>query len=344
MKFLLSLALIVVLASARGKGPRGGMDLFRPVPDCTAEKTEEQVAKMEKELDRLRMVVQDVCELETEEAEADVGTQSVGGRGKQKRGRKGGRKELEELVTEDRCVTAKEDLESVVQEISAELDPCTTQYTADTLVEKQTEMCTESESSSESSEDEEAKEKRKPSVCDMSEEDLRAAYLAFFNAEGAAVNRFEFDAGVSKMKLMAGLDAHHKENCVKEEEETVVEETETVEDAEEVVAEDDQEEEEPTLETLARRLLKGRRGGHKGRGKSEEPKELPASMQLVADFKEQCTEVSYETVNSLVTDVQEAMEAEKAAREAEESSRGRSRGGRGKPRGRGRKGGKPRRF
>lgn len=340
MKFLLSLALIVVLASAhKGKGGRG-MDLFKPLPDCAAEKTEEQVAMMEEKLARLSETVKMVCEAQTEEdEEADVGTQSVRGKGKGKGGKRGpkGSKEVMELLTAERCAAAAEDLDAVVAEVHAALDPCQQQLSVENLVEKVQSMCTESDSVSEEDEeavvetlskrkgdkgkDREGEEKSNP-LCEL--EDVAALYKSFFNENGEAVNAFEFEQGMNKLKLMTGLDAAHKENCVEEEKDEVVEEEkdEVVEEEKDEVVEEEKDEvvdEEPATEGLLRRLLKGKRGGKRGEKSSEEKeeKELPASMQLVADFKNSCTVVDTDSVNALVDAVQEAMAVEKAEREAE---------------------------
>merc|ERR1711972_732388 len=119
----------------------------------------------------------------------------MGGKGKGKGGKRGPKapREVMELLTEERCAAAAEDLAAVVAEVHAALDPCQQQLTVDNLKEKVASMCTESEDEAVVETLKERKggkgkgrgEKRDNPLCDV--EDLETAYTDFFNSNGDAV-------------------------------------------------------------------------------------------------------------------------------------------------------------
>lgn len=413
MKFLLSLALLLVLASAHYES------MFRPVPSCDGEKTEKHLEKQEMSLEKLRKVVPMVCEKQTEddasiksveEADSSDDSSDEEGEGEEKKMRKrqkGGKDkgrfdEVTEFLTAEKCVEAATDLEAVVQELQASLDPCAESITLEDMLERVSKRCSEEEKVEEESEQEEElsvepepfmqkmgkgkgkgkgprkEKKERPTVCDMSDDEIKTMWANFFNADGGAVNKFEYDLGTRKMKVMNHLESSYAESCVKEVED---EETEALpeglfrrllrgrggkrskggkqsrggderrkpskegkgqgsrkggdDNAERrKPSKGEDERREPSKEGKGQNdekrepSTKGRKPSKEGKGKDENrpgkgddekrpEKEMSEAMKLVAEFKEGCTEVTSESVNSLFAKVQEVMKLEKTEREAE---------------------------
>lgn len=297
MKFLLCLTLIVVLASARGA--RGGYEsMFKPARGCDAEKADD---KIEEKLALLREAIPEICaEVTAEDAAVEIlsvsdesslsdGSEETAEKetkkeGKhEKRGGKRAPREVVDFLTVEKCAEAEGDLEEVVQELVASLDPCQENMTVKNLTDGFQKMCEKKDSEDN---------------CEDVAADAESAWANFFNAD--LVNKHEFDLGVRKMKVMKDMERACSDD--EEKEFTPVEES---------------------LRRLLRGKSGGRGNkGTKGEKpekeeNSEKPeRELSAAMTLVAEFKEVC-DVTPESVNELFDAVQKATAEEKEAREAE---------------------------
>lgn len=333
MKFLLSLALILVVALAH-RGP-GGM--FKPARSC--ELTDEKVAKMEdmkkKQLENLSKLVDMVCKGEevdepsirsiTDDEDLPTLDEQIdeNDKSEEREGRDGNRRRrgpdlefVKEFLT-DKC--SEESMETVVEDLHTELekertDPCEETLSFDDWTNKIDERCLEKDNSST-----EEKE-QKSSLCDISAEDRTELWTKFFAKEdGTEPNGHEVELGMRKIKAMKFLANKHEKNeeCA---------ETETGE-----LSTDD-----------IRRFLRagGNRGGNRNGGnrnggdrsgdrngnrnggdrrREDKENDKKEKSQAVTDFLEACTKVDFESVNKLFDLVEEEHEAMKEAMEKEKA-------------------------